>query len=106
MLSILVEGDLKAPFSIATTPRRREGHYSINGLLHFTLYLYLLMLSVKQDGFKYYFWAFGMIPPGIDHRSPGPLMNALTIKPIDFSPHISPNVNVIARLEFELRPAL
>ena len=28
-LATLVEGDLKAPFSIATTPRYKEGQYSI-----------------------------------------------------------------------------
>ena len=28
LLATLVEGDPKAPFSIATTPRYREGHYS------------------------------------------------------------------------------
>ena len=28
MLAILVEGDPKAPFSIATTPGCREGRYS------------------------------------------------------------------------------
>ena len=27
-LAIVVKGDLKAPFSLATTPRCREGHYS------------------------------------------------------------------------------
>ena len=29
-LLTLVKGDTKAPFSIATTPRCREGHYSIS----------------------------------------------------------------------------
>ena len=33
----IVEGDPKAPFSIATTPRCRGGRYSFPGLLHFTL---------------------------------------------------------------------
>ena len=27
-LTTVVEGDPKVPFSIATTPRRKEGHYS------------------------------------------------------------------------------
>ena len=44
-LATLVEGDLKAPFPIATTP----------GLLHFTLDPYLIMLSDKQGGIKYHF---------------------------------------------------
>ena len=42
----IVEGDPKAPFSIATP---------FPGLLHFTLDSYLIMLSVKQAGIKYYF---------------------------------------------------
>ena len=29
-LATLVEGDPKAPFSIATTPRCRRGHYSFH----------------------------------------------------------------------------
>ena len=54
-LATIVEGDPKAPFSIATTPRCRGGRYSFPGLLHFTLDPYLIMLSVKQGGIKYHF---------------------------------------------------
>ena len=46
-LVTVVEGNPKAPFSIATTP--------FPGLLHFTLDTYLILLSVKQGGIKYYF---------------------------------------------------
>ena len=74
----MVEGDPKAPFSIATTPRCRGGRYSFPPLLHFTLDPYLIMLSVKQGGIKYHFWVFGMTRPGIEPRSPGPLANTLT----------------------------
>ena len=56
-LATIVEGDPKAPFSIATTPRCRGGRYSFSGLLHFTLDLYLIMLSVKQGGIKYHFFS-------------------------------------------------
>ena len=49
-LAILVDGDLKAPFSIATTPRFWGGRYSFPGLLHFTLDPYLIMVSFKQGG--------------------------------------------------------
>ena len=42
-LATIVKGDLKAPFSIATTPRC------------FTLDPYLIMLSVKQGSIKYLF---------------------------------------------------
>ena len=47
-LVTIVEGDLKAPFSMATTPRCRGGHYTFPGWLHFTLDTYLILLSVKQ----------------------------------------------------------
>ena len=50
----LVEGDLKAPFSIATTPGVREGASPFPGLLHFTLDPYHVMLSVKKGGIKYH----------------------------------------------------
>ena len=54
-LATTVEGNPKAPFSIATTPRCRGGRYSFPGLLYFTLDPYLIMLSVKQGGIKYHF---------------------------------------------------
>ena len=56
-LTTFVEGDPKALFSIATTPRCRggEGATPSSGLLHFTLDPYLIMLSVKQGGIKYCF---------------------------------------------------
>ena len=55
-LATIVEGDPKAPYSIATTLRCRGGRYSIlPGLLHFTLEPYLIMLSVKQGGIKFHF---------------------------------------------------
>ena len=54
-LATLVEGEPKALFSIATTPRRREGTTSFTGLHHFTLNPYLIELSAKQGGIKYHF---------------------------------------------------
>ena len=54
-LATLVEGDPKAPFSIATTPRCRGGATPFPGLLHFTLDPYLIMLNVKQGDIKYHF---------------------------------------------------
>ena len=56
----VVEGNQKAPFSIAATPRCGEGANSFPELLHFTLDMYLVMLSVKQGGVKYHFLVFGM----------------------------------------------
>ena len=54
-LSILVEGDLRACFSITTTPWCGESATPFPALLHFTLDPYLVMLSVKQGGIEYHF---------------------------------------------------
>ena len=54
-MATIVEGNPKAPFSIATTPKCGGGRYSFPGLLYFTLDPYLIMLSVKQGGIKYHF---------------------------------------------------
>ena len=54
-LATIVEGNPKAPFSIATTPMCRGGRYSFPGLLYFSLDPYLMMLSLKQGGIKYHF---------------------------------------------------
>ena len=54
-LATIVEGNPKAPFSIATTPRCRGGRYSFPGFPFFTPDPYLIMLSVKQGGIKYHF---------------------------------------------------
>ena len=51
-MATVVEGDQKAPFSIATVG---EGATPFPGLLHFTLDMYLISLSVKKGGIKYYF---------------------------------------------------
>ena len=47
-LASVVEGYPKAPFSIATTPRCREGTTPFPGLLHLTLETYLIMVRVKH----------------------------------------------------------
>ena len=47
LLATVIEGDLMAPFSIATIPGVREGATSFPVLLHFTIDMYLIMLSVK-----------------------------------------------------------
>ena len=51
----LVEGNPKAPFSIAATPRCREGATPFPGSPLFTLDPYLIMLGIKQEGIKYHF---------------------------------------------------
>ena len=52
-LTTLVEDGLKAPFSIATTPRSRGGFYFIPWI---ALDPYLSVLSAKQGEFKYHFF--------------------------------------------------
>ena len=54
-LATIVEGDPKAPFSIATTPRCRGGRYSIPWIAPLYLEPYLIMLSVKQGGIKFHY---------------------------------------------------
>ena len=80
MLVTVVESYPKAPFSIATTLRCWRGATPFPGLLHFTLDRYLILLSVKQRGIKYYFKVFGMTRPGIKPRSLGPLANTLSTR--------------------------
>ena len=81
MLAIVVEGNLKAPFSIIG---EGEGVIPFPGLLHFTLDTYLIMLSVKQGGIKYQFKVFGMTRPGIEPWSPRPLANTLFSRLINY----------------------
>ena len=54
-LAIIVEGDLKAPFSIAITLKSTGGCYSFPWIASLSLGPYLLMLSFKQGGIKYHF---------------------------------------------------
>ena len=54
-LATIVKGGPKAPFSTATIPRCREGHYFFPWIAPLYLDTYLLMLSVKQGGIKYHF---------------------------------------------------
>ena len=81
-VATFVEGDPKAPISIATTPRCRGRRYSIPGLLHFTFDPYLIMLSDKQGGIKYHFLSLWYDSTGIEAWSPGPLANTRLIWPI------------------------
>ena len=78
-LATIVEGNPKAPFSIATTPMCRGGRYSFPGLLYFTLDPYLIMLSAKQGSIKYHFlslwydstWDWTQVSRAIGEHSSG-----------------------------------
>ena len=73
-LAIIVEGDLKAHFSISTTLWWKEGATRFPGLLHFIFDPYLIVLSVKQSTI---FWVFSMTRPETEPMSPGPLANTI-----------------------------
>ena len=63
----VVEGDPKAPFSIATTPRCREGHYFL--LYISPLYFWYLPYNPECLANMYqvpFFCVFGMTRPGIE----------------------------------------
>ena len=78
-LATVVEGNPKALFSIATTPRCRgravllsQDCSTLSSIR--TLYCWVLNKEVSSTIFK----VFGMMWPGIELRSPGPLANTLT----------------------------
>ena len=77
-LTTIVEGDPKAPFSIATTPRCRRGCYSFPRLLLFTLDPYFIMLRHQVPFFESLIWLDLDWKP----RSSGPLTNTLTARPM------------------------
>ena len=69
-LSPFVEGDQKAPFSIATTPRCREGRYSFPWIASlYPWYIPYIAECYASTIFK----IFGMTWRGIETRSPRPL---------------------------------
>ena len=77
-MATVVEGDQKALFSIATTPRCMGGRYSFSldcSTLLFirTLYCWVLSKEVSNTIFK----VFGMKQPGSEPRSRGTLANTL-----------------------------
>ena len=80
--AILVEGDPKAPFSIATTTRCRGGCYSVLWIAPIYPGPHLKMLRAKKSTNKYYFWVFCITRSGIEPRSSGPLPNTLLHRPM------------------------
>ena len=68
-MAILIEGDPKAPFSIAITPSGRGGRDSIRWISPLS---HLIVLSGKQGGIKYHFLSLvrldlGLNPGLLDH---------------------------------------
>ena len=69
-----VEGDPKAPFSLATTLRCREECYSFPWIA--SLYPWYAPNYAKcKEASSTIFWVFGMTQPGIEPRSLGSLAN-------------------------------
>ena len=82
-LATIVEGDPKAPFSRATTPRCRGGHYSFFlDCSTLPLIRTLQCWVLSKEASSTIFWIFGVTRPGIELRSPGPLANTLTARPM------------------------
>ena len=83
-LVTVVEGDQKAPFSIATTSRCKEGCYSFPWIA--PLYPWCLLYNTECLARRYkvvFLKSIGMTRPGIECRSPGALAN--TIKPVSWA---------------------
>ena len=72
LLATVVESELKAPFSIATTPRCRGGSYSFPWIAPLYLDTYLIMQSVNQGGIKYLLSvkSFGWLDLGLNPGLP------------------------------------
>ena len=81
-MATAVEGDQMAPFSTATTPRCRVGHYSFPWIAPlypgYVSYIVVLSKQVSSTIFK----VFGMTQPGIEPRFLGPLANILPTRPM------------------------
>ena len=68
-LATSVEGDQKAPFLIATTPKYKWRSYSIPSI-------------APHYYWSLPFWVFGMTRPVIESWYPGPLANTLIVRPL------------------------
>ena len=80
---IVVKGDQKAPFSIATTPNCWEGHYSFPWIA--LLYPWSVPYNAECLARRYqvsFFWVFGMARPGIETQYPAPLAKILPNLPM------------------------
>ena len=86
-LVTVVEGDQKAPFSIATTPRCRRGRYAFPRIA--PLYPWRVPYIAEFEARRYqvpFFFVFGMTWTGIKPRPPGPLANTLPTNVVEKVP--------------------
>ena len=77
-------GRPESSFSIATTPKCRGEHYFFPRIVPlypwYIPYIVVLSKEVSSTIFK----VFGMMWPGIEPKSPGPLANTLPIRPMSW----------------------
>ena len=75
-------GDQKAPFSIATTPRCIGGHYSFPRIAPLYFWYIPCIAECLARRHQVPFSKSCMTQPGIEPRSPGPLVNILPTRPM------------------------
>ena len=80
-LATVVEGDLKAPFSIATKSRCRGGHYFLPRIP--PLYPWYVSSNAECWTRKYQVPFFGMTRPRTEPWCPRPLVKTLPTRPIN-----------------------
>ena len=76
-LATVIEGDPKAPFSVATTPRCKGGRYSFSSMAPLIVDPYLIMLSVKEEITKYDFLCVWYNTTWTESQFSGSLENTL-----------------------------
>ena len=84
-LVTVVDGDQKAPFSIATTPRCSRGFYSFPWIapLYPRYEPHIVVCKARRYQVPF-FKVFGMTRPGIEPSTPGSLVSTLPTGPIYF----------------------
>ena len=81
-LGTVIKGDSKAPFSIATLPMYQGGRYFFPGIAPLYPWSMPYNAVLSKAASSNILWFFGMTRPGIEHWSPGPLVNSLATSPI------------------------
>ena len=82
-LATVVEGNQKAPFSIATTPRCRGRSYSFPRIVPlYPWYVPCIAECLNKEVSSTIFWVFGMTLLGIEPQPPRPLANTVGIMPM------------------------
>ena len=99
-------GDQKAPFSIASTLRRRVGHYSFPRIAPLYPWYIPYIAVLSKEVLSTIFKVFGMTQPGIEHRSPGPSANTLPTRPMNRPLILSLSIYIFHWFSFSLSLSL